>query len=115
MEDLSHWESKNYLVEVSGVTERQITRWHFEGLIPKPKQRRLGRGRGTETVYPIGTAKQLLALVNIRSKKRRLAPIGWGLWWQGYPVDMELIRDFFVSAVKKWEKGIRDLFDARTD
>jgi hypothetical protein len=115
MEDLSQWESKKYLVEVSGVTERQITRWHFEGLIPKPKQRRLGRGRGTETVYPIGTAKQLLALVNIRSKKRRLASIAWGLWWQGYIVEMELIRDFLVSAVSKWDKGIRELFDARKD
>jgi DNA-binding transcriptional MerR regulator len=45
MEDLSQWESKKYLLEVSGVTDRQITRWHYEGLLPKPKQRRLGRGR----------------------------------------------------------------------
>jgi hypothetical protein len=114
MEDLSQWESKKYLVEVSGVTERQITRWHFEGLIPKPKQRRLGRGRGTETVYPIGTAKQLLALVSIRSKNRRLANIAWGLWWQGYAVEMILIRDFLVSSVSNWGKWISEVFDART-
>src|SRR5262249_25831116 len=116
MEDLSpEWESKKYLVEVSGATERQITRWHYEGLLPKPRQRSLGRGRGRETIYPIGTAKQLLALMSIRSKNRRLANIAWGLWWQGNVVEMELIRDFLVSAVSKWERGIRELFDARKD
>jgi hypothetical protein len=115
MGDLSQWESKKYLVEVSGATERQITRWHAEGIIPKPRQRSLGRGRGTETVYPIGTAKQLLELVRIRSKNRRLSHIAWRLWWQGYIVEMGLIRDFLDSSVRNWGKGIGELFDARKD
>ncbi len=70
------------------VSSPQLARWHREGLLPQPEVRRLGKGHGTQTVYPPGTEDQLLALCAIRDKKWRLGPTAWYLWWAGYEVSL---------------------------
>jgi hypothetical protein len=55
----------------------------------------LGRGKGTKTLYPTGTAAQLIALRRQLKKKRSLKEASWGLWWDGYPVSEEPIRNLF--------------------
>jgi len=73
------------------VSEAQLARWHRAGLLPRPRQLSLGRGKGTVTAYPSGTALQLLALCRIRVNDRSLARAGFRLWWEGYAVDAGLI------------------------
>lgn len=73
-------------------TARQIARWHALGLLPRPRQRPLGRGRGTQTAYQPGTATQLVALIRSRRANHRLRTVALDLWLQGFAVASELIR-----------------------
>lgn len=68
------------------VTATQLARWHRSGLLLRPKQVSLGRGRGTQTMYPMGTGDQLVTLCRIRKRKRQLRFAGWKLWWEGFSV-----------------------------
>lgn len=98
------------------VTEHQLARWHREGLLPRPKQRSLGKGHGTQTIYPPGTGKQLLRLCKIHfdDKEKRLLHVGWRLWWEDYEVSFELIRDFLSRVASKVDSGRRSLVDPQT-
>lgn len=69
--------------EVSGY---QLERWRREGLIPRPKQIGLGRGKGSIVLHPEGTGRQLLALLRFKQQDRRLSTVGWRLWGEGFPV-----------------------------
>lgn len=92
------------------VTETQLVRWHREGLLPpigQPLARRfLGRGRGSETLYPAGTSAQLLALCGLHAHERRLVPLGWSLWWQGYVVSPTLIREALQHLADNWSHAV---------
>lgn len=89
----------------------QIARWHRAGLLRRPRQRPLGRGKGTETVYAFGTGDQLVALceIHFREKVRRLADIGWRLWWRGFTVDDEYWRPELKAAAANCDHAINAL------
>lgn len=94
------------------VTDDQRVRWHRAGLLPRPVQRHLGRGHGTETVYPAGTAAQLAALLRLHNGKRlRVGHAGWALWWDGWPVDTAFARDFLGEMAIEWERSFGQLRD----
>jgi DNA-binding transcriptional MerR regulator len=75
------------------VTLPQLRRWHRAGLISVPKQRALGRGRGTVTVYPAGTSERVLDICRLRQQRCSLEDIRWLLWWEGHDVPAEQIRE----------------------
>jgi hypothetical protein len=111
MEDFSTWESRDELLKAArehGVTARKLARWHYEGLLPRPRQHSIGRGRGTHTFYPPGTTHQLLSLCEIHKNERRLAHVAWKLWWQGYDVNMDYIRSFINDVLNEWQRYIND-------
>lgn len=95
------------------VSTPQLARWHRAGLLPRPKQRPLGKGHGTQTVYPPGTGKQLLRLCEIHfgDEEKRLQYVGWRLWWEGYDVSFELIRSFLDLLATKLDKERSHLVD----
>src|SRR5215217_901657 len=95
-------------------TEHKLTRWRHEGLIQRPEQRSLGRGHGTETIYPPDTREQLLALCAIHANERRLDYVAWHLWWAGYDVSSEPVRRFIASVVAEWDKQAQKLIDPKT-
>jgi hypothetical protein len=103
-------------VREHGVSEHQLARWHRAGLLPRPKQRSLGKGHGTQTVYPFGTGKQLLRLCEIHfdGKEKLFRYVGWRLWWEGYEVSFDLIRDFLSGVASMFDSGTRSLVDPRT-
>lgn len=74
------------------VTPAMLARWHRDGLLPLPTVLSLGRGRGTETIYPEGTENQFLALCESRKKTRSLDRIAWALWWKGFTLTEQRIR-----------------------
>lgn len=100
------------------VSERQLKRWHFEGLIPKPAQSWPEGVSGSETIYPIGTSNQVIALCEVSQKYHRLKDIGWQLWWFGFSVDQKYWKSVlndravwldkyilkFIKAVKRENK-----------
>jgi hypothetical protein len=100
-------ESKAQLIDAArlagfGVSARQITRWHVEGLLPKPVQRPRHGDGGSETFYAPGTAKQLIALLERLKNDRRLAEAGWHLWWNGYSVDERYWRGSLSDLAESW-------------
>jgi hypothetical protein len=80
------------------VSPQQLARWHRAGLLPRPVQRSLGRGRGTVVEYDAKTAGQLVALCKIRTEVRSLGRAGFQLWWQGYDVDEQVYREPIQQA-----------------
>ena len=63
----------NALVEVSGVSisKGQLERWRAKGLLPKVPQIGKGRGAGSEIRYPLGTAQQAVAIVQLLAIKEK--------------------------------------------
>lgn len=83
------------------VTGDQLGRWHRAGLLPRPRQRSLGRGMGTVTVYPPGTAEQAMALCRIRTHHRSLRRAAFQLWWDGFAVDPAQVKEPIRLAAAK--------------
>jgi hypothetical protein len=93
------------------VTPRQLARWHQEGLLPRPKQHSLGRGKGTESIYLDGTAKQLIALCRFKRNQRRLDYLAWQLWWAGFEVEIATVRKFIQAQWRAWDIDIATLVE----
>src|SRR5687767_8653099 len=74
------------------VTAYQIERWYKQDVLPRPVRRALGRGRGTESRYPLVSLRQLVSLRELLARHRSLARARWWLWWQRYPVPMARVR-----------------------
>lgn len=83
------WQEIERLCALSGVavSKDQLERWRLKRLLPKTSQVGKGRGGGSETRYPIGTANQALAIVELLSVKEKLSFVGWQLWMRGFNVD----------------------------
>ena len=67
-------------------TERQLERWRKNDLIPRPRLHSLGRGKGVRSDYPPGTCEQLVALLELHRRERRLNRLRFALWRQGFPI-----------------------------
>ncbi len=91
-----------------------LARWHREGLLPKPETQSLGKTHGTQSVYPPGTGRQLLALCEIRRQEGRLLHVAWRLWWEGYTVSMGMIRQLLKQVVTEWGEIKQKLVDPET-
>jgi len=109
-------ESREYVIAYASglghhVTPTQLVRWHRAGLLPRPSQRPLGRGRGTMTTYPLGTAAQVVALCQIRDDERRLDRVAFRLWWAGFTVDLAVIREQLQAALRSIEADLQESSD----
>ncbi len=74
------------------VTKTQLRDWRQGGFISPPQRHWLGRGRGSESLYPPGTAQQVIKLCEELAMKRSLIHAGWTVWWKGGWLSEELIR-----------------------
>lgn len=88
------------------ITVNQLARWHRAGILPTPRQRSLGRGRGTETVYPPGTDVLFLAVCEARKHKRKLHHVAWALWWDRHDVPIEPVRAFMRKTAARMDAVI---------
>lgn len=95
------------------ISETQLARWHRYGLLPSPRQKSLGRGRGTTSLYPFSTKAQLLALLEIHERERRLAHVGWQLWWRGFVVNRQIIDTLSRRTIGNFAQ-LRALFSNQT-
>lgn len=85
----------------------QLARWHRAGLLPRPRQQSLGRGRGTATLYPLGTSVQVVALCQIRANERRLDRAAFRLWWDGFTVDLTVIKSLLARHLRDFDAEIK--------
>lgn len=99
----------NSLASEYTITRSELARWHRAGLLPRPRRCSLGRGRGMESLYPLGTGEQLRALCRIHQTERRLVQVAWRLWWEGYAVPLEVITPMLEQACQAWQQGLEEL------
>jgi hypothetical protein len=105
-------ESRDQVIAYAGalgyvISAAQLARWHRAGLLPRPCQRPLGRGRGTQTIYPFGTSVQVVALCQIKEEEHRLDRVAFRLWWEGFAVEPEVIRSQLAVTMGPLEDEIR--------
>lgn len=67
------------------------------------------------SIYPVGTARQLLALCEIHQTEKRLPYVAWRLWWAGYDVPLRYARSFLHQAAATWERELRELQALQAD
>jgi len=114
MKDLNEDEDKKNILAMAksrgyNVSSDQLNRWHRVGLLPRPRQVLLGR-RGSKTVYPDGSADQVIEICRIHEKERRLAYVAWQLWWNGFEVKLGTVRDFIQRSAKTIDEGRRKYY-----
>jgi hypothetical protein len=124
---ISGWETRDELlaaVEASGrsISTFALGRLHRSGLIPAPQVHALGRGRGTESRYPMGSAARLVRVVDMQAREHRLSHAAWRLWWEGDGLlappgrqllaqtaqKLELQRDLIASMLEGDDSGAPD-------
>lgn len=95
------------------VTEAALSRWRRLGLLPEGLLERRGR-HGTRRLFPPAAGPQLLALCHIHYTlgERRIRYVAWRLWRQGYPVKLELVREFLLPIAREWEAQLDHVREA---
>jgi hypothetical protein len=99
------------LVRAAGfqLTRSQLARRHRAGLLATPRRVGAGRGHGTRTEYPSGTAEQILALLELERSERRFAELAWSLWWRGFSISEERVRTSLVATAQDWDAAVAEL------
>jgi hypothetical protein len=82
------------------VSRAQLHRWQQACLLPSPRQKGLGKARGTLIVYPAGTTDQLIELCKLLRKSRSLDLALWRLWWSGHRVPTGRVRGLLRTQVE---------------
>lgn len=97
------------------VTRAQLARWHRADLLPRPRRQSLGRGFGMVSLYPAGSAGQLLRLSELHQQERRLPHLAFELWWEGYPVPVDAARRFLIDVGGQFDELIRQVREMDRD
>jgi hypothetical protein len=93
------------------VTPAQLRRWCDLDLLPRPKRKGLGRGRGVAVLYHPIAAWQAYALKRALEARRNLDDAGWVLWVLGFPVEA-FIRPFLNDYLIRVEREAKALVKA---
>src|SRR5207249_2690101 len=70
----------------------QLERRHRAGVIGRPRQKGRGRGSGTVSIYPRGTAALLVEGLEIGGARMPLRELAFQLWLRGRPVPIDGVR-----------------------
>ena len=90
-----------------------LSRWHRDGLIPTPEVKRLGRGKGSISLYPPGTGRQTLQICQLKEQIHNLEDIGFILWLRGFPVGPKFSREYLKQTAIELDRIIGVLHEGR--
>ena len=106
------------------ITPDQMARLHRDGLIQTPIWKSLGAD-GSISIYPVGTSRQVLAVLQLRHAGISNNRIGWILWREGFPisdrywrtpiVDAGNFLNRFLASTIETTNGERELNDSTND
>lgn len=91
------------------VSADQLKRWCREGLLPRPSQRHLPGRRGSESIYPPGTLRQLVAVAELHANERRFDELRFDVWWAGHWVQETHLRSSLVALLEDPLEEIREV------
>lgn len=81
------------------VTERQIERWRYAGILPAARQRGRGKSRGALWLHPPRAATALQTFLEIRGLREPLASVAVRMWLRGIDIPFAKLRRLFPSAL----------------
>lgn len=82
------------------LTERAARDWWSKGLLPRPRRKGLGQGRGTETYWTDRrVAAQATAAYDFLTMHSRTYSAAVHLWLLGFPVDLAVVRGAYHRLV----------------
>jgi len=82
------------------LTERAARDWWSKGLLPRPRRKGLGQGRGTETYWTDRrVAAQATAAYDFLAMHSRTYSAAVHLWLLGFPVELALVRGAYHRLV----------------
>jgi hypothetical protein len=84
------------------LTERAARDWWNKGLLPQPRRRGLGQGRGTETYWlDRRVAAQAEAAHDFLAMHARTYSAAVHLWLVGFPVELPLVRGAYRRMIRR--------------
>ena len=92
----------------------QLVRLHRFGIIPRPRQHSLGRGKGTVTLYPAGTAELVIRAAQLKGRFD-LEEVAWTMWWDGLAVPNRLARSYLSKVAEFFLTEWGELVDEHGD
>ena len=107
--------------EGTEISRSQLHRWQRGGVIPRPRQRGLGRDNGSDSLYPPGTTRQVIRVCELLKEDRSLTRARWRLWAEGFalpdefrePTSMSLRQDSTGFAGSK-RRGQMPIYKCET-
>jgi hypothetical protein len=103
----------------AAVSHHRLKRWRIHGLIPRPKQLHVKGCRGSVSVYPPETLRQVIEVYRLHQKERRLDELRLRVWRGGFDVPTDKIRSFIREVLdrlkreaQRWGAQHPDTFDA---
>jgi len=90
------------------VTPRMLRYWQSIGLIPAPENRYPGRGKGSQSFYPDGTEKRVVAICKLPRKERTEIDVLWQLWRMGEPLS---VRNILAETLEEYKQFVSSITD----
>jgi hypothetical protein len=94
------------------LTPRAARDWWTKGLLPRPRRRGLGRGKGTLTFWTNPRIlDQAQAADELLGRHSRTYTAIIGLWLWGFPVDPKLVRSSYLKLIDRYHRPRDQLED----
>lgn len=103
------WFSEEGLIAATGIGHFNLVRWRQQGLVPKPARRHLGFAVGTASFYPPITVPMIRRLDELRGQTHNVDAWFWGLWLDGYPIDIERWAGARLALLLKKASGLDNI------
>ncbi len=115
------WEPRVQLLDAARaagfkLSDPQLGRLHRAGLVPSPRTRPLGRGKGTVSEFPPGSTTRLLRTLEIQKQERtqKFSTVAWRLWWEDGGPPPTPARELLASVATRWDRERDELSDLLT-
>ncbi len=83
------------------LTERAARDWWSKGLLPRPRRKGLGQGRGTETYWTDPRVPaQAEASYDLLALHARTYSVAAHLWLSGFPIELALVRGAYHRMLR---------------
>jgi hypothetical protein len=109
MPDTDGWLTEDEVLAKTGVGHFSFVRFRALGFVPKGNRRFLGRGVGsTVFVYPPIAVPMIQRVVELRKAHAGYDGVFWGLWLDGYPVEVTRWPDARLKRLQAKTTGVTD-------
>ena len=90
------------------LTERAARDWWSKGLLPRPRRKGLGQGRGTETYWTDPRVPaQAEAVYDFLALHARTYSVAAHLWLSGFPIELALVRGAYHRMLSRHFRLLR--------